>query len=345
MKRNYVQVLKSIIRSKRSEDRALVKAANEELLRLKEVAGQVHNNATLANMSVQYKNDAYIGLDLMPVVDVAKKSDDYFVYNKRDRLEGPDDLMTNRARPNEVSENRSTASYSLKDYALKNYVDNETLRNQDEPLDESVDLVEAINDVLALKREIRIASVLTTGANFAGNTAALAGVDQFDNASNVSIIAKLQEAVAALWTGAGPSDIIGYCSLDVWNAIARNAQIRGLFNYVQEGLATTEQVARYFGMSRIVVGAARRDTANDGQAASYSRIWGKVFGVLRVARNPSRRNASFGYTFRLTGDPSTDMWFDQGIGKSGGWYARVGFSEDYKIVAPDTGFLYTGAIA
>lgn len=73
--------------------------------------------------------------------------------------------------------------------------------------------------------------------------------------SNVTIIEKLQSAVASLWTGAGPSDVVGFCSLDVWNAIARNAKILGLFSSVKDGLAAPDQVARYFDMSRILVGA------------------------------------------------------------------------------------------
>lgn len=342
---HYAKNLKRILKSLDPKERDLVKRVNEDLLRSKSLAGTVHNNATLTNLSVQYANEDFIGEQLMPVVGVPHKSDDYYVYSKRDRLEGPDDRVGTRARPNEVTENRTTATYSCKDYALMNHLDNDTLRDQDAPLDEMVDLIEAINDIMALKRELRIASIMTTAANYDGNTAALAGADQFDNASNVTIIEKLQSAVASLWTGAGPSDVVGFCSLDVWNAIARNAKILALFSSVKDGLAAPDQVARYFGMSRILVGAARKDTANEGQTASYQRVWGKVFGVARVARSQTIRNASFGYTFRLKGDPTTDFWYDPAVGKSGGWYSRVGVSEDHKIVAADTGFLYTSAIA
>lgn len=343
---SYTKKLKALLRSTDPETKALVARVNAELLAMKAAGGAVvHNNTTLSQASIQYRNDDFIGLDLMPVVEANHKSDDYIIYSKRDRLAGPDDVMTKRARPNEINESRSTGTFLMRDYALMNYVDNETLRDQDAPLDEKVDLIEAINDVLALKREQRIASVLTTPGNFSGNTAVLSGTDQWDNAANTNIIQKIQDMAAATWTGAGPGDLVGYCSLDVWNVMARHPTLRGLFNYVTDGLATTDMVAKYLGLSKIVVGKARQDTANEGQAAAYSRIWGKVFGVIRVARSPSRRNASFGYTFRLNGDPVTDLWFDQAVGKSGGWYGRVGFSEDYKIVAPDTGYLYTAVIA
>ena len=343
---SYGKNIKRLLNSLDEKELAIVKRVNEEMLRAKSVSpGTLHNNATLSNLSVQYKNGDYIGEQLMPVVGVAHKSDDYWIYSKRDRLAGPDDKVGSRARPNELSENRSTATYSCKDYALMNHLDNDQLRDQDAPLDEMVDLIESVNDVMALKREQRIATVLTTAGNYGGNTAALSGTDQFDNASNVSILQKMQDAVAALWSGAGAGDLYGFCSLEVWNAIARNPNILGLFQFHKEGLATTKQVAGYFGLADILVGSARQDSANEGAAASYGRIWGKVFGVVRVARSASIRNASFGYTFRLKGDPKTDFWYDPAVGKSGGWYARVGLSEDHKVVASDTGFLYTAAIA
>lgn len=342
---NYSQNLKSVLRSIDPKDKEMVRRVNQQLIAMKAASGTTHNNQTLSNVSIQYKNADYIGLELMPVVNVAKKSDDYIVYSKRDRLAGPDDQMSKRSRPNEINESRTTQTFACKDYALMNYVDNETLREQDAPLDEKVDLIEAINDVLALKREQRIASILTTPGNYGGNTAVLSGTDQWDNASNTNILAKLQDGMAATWTGAGPGELVGFTSLDVWNVISRHPSVRGLFSYVKDGFATTDMLARYLGLSKIVVGAARQDIANEGQTASYSRIWGKFFGVIRVASSPSRRNASFGYTFRLQGDPKTDLWFDAAVGKTGGWYGRVGFSEDYKVVAPDTGFLYSAVIA
>src|SRR3990172_11783480 len=56
-------------------------------LRNKDIApGAVHQNATLANMSVQYANEMYIGEELLPTFQVAKDSDVYYTYGQRDPL-------------------------------------------------------------------------------------------------------------------------------------------------------------------------------------------------------------------------------------------------------------------
>ena len=330
---------------KNPKHKALIARANESLLAMKSAALVSHQNSTMSNISVQYTNGQFIGDSLMPVVEVNKKSDIYYKYDKRSRLSGPDDRMSGRSKPMEITDNRSTDNYSTRDYGLMNSVDNETLRNQDAPLDEMVDMMQAINEVIMLKREQRQAALLTTAGNYGANTAALAGVDQFDNASNVSIIQKMQVMTEALWSGPNATRKIAFCSLEVWNAIARNTNIRGLFNYVQAGLASRQQVANFFGWDDILVSDARQDTANEGQTAAYSRIWGKVFGLVRVAAAPTIRSAQFASTLRLKGDPITDQWWDPSLGKSGGYFGRVGLSEDYKIIASDTGFLYTAAIA
>lgn len=339
----YSARLKALLSSPDPKHKALVHRVNSELITLRDIApGTVHQNSTMSNVSIQYSNGNFIGDRLMPLLPVAKRSDIYYLYDKRSRANAPDDKVGSRARANEIADGRSTANYSVQDYALQNFVSNETLLNQDAPLNEMIDLVEAINDDLAMKRELRQAAILTTGANYSGNTAAAAAVWEVPTVGNP--ITDIQGAVAALWEGRGPGKKIGFCSLDVWNAISRHDKVRDLFKYNESGLAMPTQFAQYLGLDDILVSSLRYDTANDGQAASYSRVYGKVFGVVRVAEKASTRNASFGYTMRLAGDPVTTEWFDKSVGKTGGFYAKVGVSEDYKIVAADTGYLLSACI-
>ena len=106
-----------------------------------------------------------------------------------------------------------------------------------------------------------------------------------------------------------------------------------------------QQFAQFFGLDELVITAAREDTANIGQTASYARMaTGDVFGVFAVARNPSLRSLHFGSTFQMQGDPYTTQWIDPNPGKRGGIYAKVTVSEDYKIVSADAGYLITSIL-
>lgn len=303
----------------------------------------VHVDTLLAGISVMYKNDAYIGERLMPVVPVNKRSDKYATYNKRDRFNAPDDLISTRGKSNEVTEGRSTDSYAVLDYGLSNFLDLETVQNQDAPLNEMVDLVESIAEMLALKREKRILTIVSTSGNYGGNTGAITSTNWNDSTGG-TILSDILAADAALYSGSTPTRKLAFTSLTVWNTcIAVNPIIKGLFNYVREGIATTQQVAGYFGFDDILVSRAREETANEGQTASYARmLTTDIFGILQVAERPSLRSLHFGSTFRMVGDPFTTQWPDAAVGKRGGIYARIAVSETHKVVAGDAGYLITG---
>jgi hypothetical protein len=324
-----------------------VERANAEYARLKDIQpGTVHQNATMSNLSVQYANEEYIGEQLMPVLQVAKKSDIFYKYGQRDRLAYPDDALGARGESAEIQESRSTDTYACLTRGLMNGVDAETLENQDTPLNELLDMNESVSEARAFKTEQRIATALTaTGSYAAANTSAIAAGSRWDTASGGNPAKNIQDALAAIWSGRGPSEIVMWSSLDVFNVLSRHPQVLDLFKYSgTTGFATPNMIANFFGCSRYLVGKARNDTANSGQTVSYSRLWGSdFFGLTRVAKRASVRNASFGYVFQH-GTVESQQWFDQRLGKRGFYYARQAWSHDYKIIANDTAYLYRTVI-
>lgn len=344
----YVRNLKALIASPDPATRRLVEPVQRRLLESRLLTpGQVFSLPTLSNVSVQYKNEDYIGNMLMPRVSVSKTQAYYYKYGKADRLTPHDDEIGPRGTANEVTETRSKSALLLTDHALTNYLDNETMKQQDAPLNEMVDLVAAVNDGLALNKEIRIATVCTTAANFGSNTSTLSGNSQWDSSVGGDPVKNLQDATSAIWIGNGPGDLIAYTGVDAFNALSRHPAILDMIKYggTAPGLASADMIASIFGWSKLIVGKARRNIANEGLTASYSRIWGKDFGIVRVARTPGVRNVSFGYDFDLTGDPVTDLWFDPKYGKSGGYTSKVAFSEDLEVVAADAGYLFKAVVS
>lgn len=306
----------------------------------------VHSDKFMSNLSVQYVNDEYIGEQLMPVVPVVSRSDKFATYSKRNRTAMPTDVVSGKSQVNEISEARGSDNYSVTDYALQDWVEATTIEAQDSPFDELLDITDAVNEGLALLREIRIATVLTTAANFGSNTTTLAGADQWNSGAGGNPIKAIQDGVASCWQGKGPGDLIGYCSLDVWNTLSRHQQCADLFKYTMPGLTKMDKLAQELGLAKILVGAARQDTANVGQSsATYTRIWGNHFGIVRVARRPTLRNAAFGYTLRMQNDPTTMQWFDKSAGAKGAYFSKVAVSEQHKICAADTGYLIVNATA
>jgi hypothetical protein len=210
------------------------------------------------------------------------------------------------------------------------------------------DVNEAVNESLALKREQRLATILQTGANYGGNTSAVTSW----GAGLGDPVADVQFAQRALWQGMGTGKLKGFTSLDVFHALSRHPkmteQLKYTGNGMENGLVTPRMMAAMFGLDELLVGRARQETSNDGQTASYSRIWGNSFGIVRVADRPTRQNAAFGYTFRWnlgTTTPRTIVWTEPTEGTAGVHYVQTTFSEVEKVVAPTTSYLLTGVLA
>ena len=345
----YMRSLKDIFsgRDVDPELEADIREANAEILAVKDLTpGQVHVNEVLRTMSVMYANDEYIGTRLMPVIFTGGKlSGTYYTYNKRDRFAAPDDDMTARTDANEVSQGRSTATYSLTPRALKEFLDQLTIQNQDAPLNELMDLQENVLELLELKREQRLAAILGAAGSYGANTVALAAGDRWDTASGGDPGGVVDAAKAALWSGRGTGRTVAFCSLSVHNKLKRNPNILDQFKYAGEkpGFATRDMLREYFEVDEYLVGRARQDTANEGQTASYSRIWPDVLGIVRVAERASLRNAAFGYTVQ---DQPTqaDMWWELPKGTKGGYCERVSRCDQELVVAADTGYLITTPI-
>lgn len=326
---------------------AAVKAANDHILSMKLLTpSAVHNNGTLASLSIQYANEAFIGEQLMPIKTVSKLSDTYFLMGKRDRRNAPNLEIGAGGSVNQTNaESRSTATYSCQPYAAKDYIDELTLRNQDAPLDEMMDLVNAQNDILALNTEMKIATVMTTSSNFASsNTTTLSGASQWDSSTGGSPVKVIQDAIDACEVGPGASKLVGYCGVEVSRVLQRHPLFLDMFKYNENGLVPMKTIANWFGLSDILVGKARKETANLGQTAVSARVWGKHFGIARVATNPGPRTACFGLTFRC-GPRETTEWFDPAPGMAGGYWAKVGVADDHKVVANDCGYLVVDAVS
>lgn len=358
----YQRALHNLLAGTTAADRAKAKAANDAFIaglknpqftdkRLDEAAGalvkaltpaNVHVDQVLSNFAVKYTNDAFIGERLFPVVPVEKRSDKFAVFSKRDALSAPDDRIGFRSSPNEVEQNFSYDNYSLSDYGLKAYLDLEMIQNADNVLRDMLNTTEFISDQLALKREQRHVAIAENTANYAST---ITPTVKWNHSTGGDIIANIVAAKAALWPAPG-TRLVGFTTVEVWNAgVINNPTLKSLYSGVREGLVTQDIVAAYFGLDEILIAEGRQDTANEGQTASYGKLWtADNFGIARVARNPSTRTLQWGVTFREKGDPFTTQWTDPSVGKRGGIYDRVSVSEQTKIVSLDAAILITDVL-
>lgn len=349
MKKSYLEVKSAILdiaNSKDPRDQAIIQREVDAILNLKIAPGEVHSSTLLSNLSVAYSNEAFIGEQLMPAINVSKLSDEFAIYTKRDGFAAPDDALGDEADANSVSMSISSSTFSCKGYGLKEFLSQKAIDNADAIFKTMVDVTEHVNELTAFKREKRIMTILTTSANFGSNTSAIAAADRWNSSGGGNPIKDILTARASVWRGPGQTKLVGYCSQEVYNALKTNPAILDVLKHTRPGTPTRQIMAELFELDDLLVSESWEDTANSGQTASYSKILSaKSFGMVRVSTSPTQTKvASFGKTFRFQGKVNQDMWFDKTKGTTGGWYVRVSADEDHKITAADTGYLLTTVI-
>ena len=309
--------------------------------------GDVHVDRTLSNISVKYTNEMFIGMRLMPVVPVSRRSDKYYIYDREDAFRVDDDSLGPKGLPNEIDMKQSTDNYSVDSHGLADWVPQEEIDNADAPLQPLADATENLHDKLLLAQEVRIATLLQLAATYpSGNKVQLAGTDQWSDYTNSDPLGDLLAALEGTFVRANKIQM----GLDVWTILRAHPKVLDAVKAstrMQDtpgGFATPEEMITLLEIQELLIGRARRNTAKRGQTGSFSRIWGKHCSAHYVEPSPGIKKVSFGYTFSEN-QGTTFTAFDGKRGEKGATYVKDAWNEDLKIVASDLGYLIEDAVA
>ncbi len=94
----------------------------------------VHIDTAMTQISIAYKNAAYIAEQCFPVVTVQKVSDKYWVFPKDDWFRDDAAVRAPGTRARSVDYALTTGSYVCVEHALKKSVTDEERANSDAPL-------------------------------------------------------------------------------------------------------------------------------------------------------------------------------------------------------------------
>jgi len=317
---------------------------NADALQCKATPGSVHVTSAIQGMSVKYHNEAYVGELLCPVYEIGKQSGTYFVHGHRDSLAYPSDAVAPGGKVNELDSTITQTSITLQERSLKQFVNQETLDNQDEPLNELMDATGHVLDGLQHNREGRIETLIITGGNYAGNTAAIAAGDRWDTAAGGDPASDVDTARASCRPGGPGTKLVAAMDPTTFNVLKRHQAILDSFKYtsVPSPKRGREMLADYFDVEDVVVGKTLEDTANTGQVEATGFVWSTAFfALLCVApANAAKGIACFGRTFQDMSTRSDQIWLPQN-GPAGQTQCRSTRYDLVAAVAPLTSYLLT----
>jgi len=298
----------------------------------------VHKDQILTNISIMYRNAAYVGTEIMPIVPVKKKSDIYYIYDsKADRFRIPKTLRAPRSESRTVDWKVTTDGYVCDEHALNSLIDDIERDNADKPLNLETDTVEFLTDIVTLGLEMRIKDMIeaTLSANAPTN-----GVWSDYTTETIDPIADIEIAKAAIHAVIFREPNVLLLGKAVYDKLKYHPKIIELIKYSQKGVLTTDLMASIFGIEKVIVGKAGYNTAKEGKTAVLSYLWGKNAILAYVEPRPGIKKFSLGYTFQSQKFQTRRARIEL---KHSNWF-EVGDIETEKIVCAACGYRISPAI-
>lgn len=308
---------------------------------------QVHIDAALTNLSVGYRNPAFIADLLAPVVPVRKQSDKYFIYDsEREQFRQSDDKRAPGAEAAEVNFALSSDNYYCEDHALLAVIPDEERENADPVIQPNIDRTEFLRAKIDLNKEIELAAMLTSTSVITQNTT-LSGDTQWSDPDSDPVAAiEAQKATIMASVQVMPNTLV--LPYPVYSAVRTHAKVIERMGLSFAGAMTEQALAQVFDVENVLVARAFKNTAAAGQTPSMSYVWGKDALLAYVPTRPGLKQMALALTFAWSGAPGSvsghrvELWREE---RRKADALRVQRYYDQKLIAAGAAFLWKSAVA
>ena len=311
-------------------------------------ANDVHIDAILTNISVAYIQDqnAFVSNKVFPTIPVEKQSDKYFVYTKGDWFRDEAQLRAPATESAGSGYNLTTATYNTSVYAFHKDVDDQVRANADNPLNPDRDATSFITQRMLLRQEVSWASEFFTTSVWATDVTPTNLWNDYTSSDPIGDVETGKATILAS-TGFLPNTMVmGY---DVFRQLRNHPDIVDRVKYTSAENVTEDILARFFGVERLLVARAVKNSGLEGATVSMGSIVGKNAALYYVAPSAGVLSPTAGYQFAWRG-VSDGMGANIGITRFRMPELRADRIEaqmawDYKVIASDLGYFFSACVA
>jgi hypothetical protein len=333
------------------------------VLKQQPTQGDIHVNATLTNVAIAYMQsaDKFVADKVFPNIPVAKQSDLYRIYDRSFFYRMEMQLRAPGTKSNRIGYTTSTTPYYCPVFGVGHDIDDQQRGNADA----DVNLEKNGTNLLALqgllRREISFITNFFAASVWAFERQGVASgevpgtsVRQWNDPASTPIEdIRLAKRLMAENTGFEPNKLtLGrkvYDDLQDHPDIMARISGGASTNANNPAKVNKQTLAALFEVEEINVMNAVRNTAKEGQTASYSFIGGRHALLTHTPAGASTDIPSAGYTFGWTGylgaaANGTRMrrFRDEPIHSD---TLELEMAYDQKVTAPDLGFFFNGISA
>lgn len=290
-----------------------------------------------------YRNSEFIGHLLFPRVTIPNRSMRVLRFGKEAFR-----MMNTRRAPGadkkRVQYGYASDPISLVQDALEGIV---PVEHQEEAeavpgIDLGMGAINMVLDVIDLGHEYEAANLARTPGNYAAsNRLALTGTDRWSNDASdpQSDVDEAKEVIRRM-IGRYPNTLT--LGPSAFNALKRHPKVKEQFKYTGRESITTEMLANFFDVERVIVGKAVWLPEAAVETTPASDVWGDDAILSYVASSGNNFGApSYGYTYELRGYPQVEApYFNR---SNDSWIYPTKAERRTYLTGAEGGFLFQNA--
>jgi hypothetical protein len=196
----------------------------------------------------------------------------------------------------------STQGFEIETHGLSSILTPRDYKNKTQPFDVEKDEVMGLSTMLMLAKEKGLADTLTSTSIITQNTT-LSGTSQFSDFTNSDPVSVIKTAKKAVRDGCGMAPNAMIIPYDVAECLRFHPQLLDMlgYKYAKPGGLTDEDLAKAFRVAKVFIPDAKYNSANEGQTAVMTDVWGKDLVVAVVPDKAEKWQISLGYDIALEG--------------------------------------------
>jgi hypothetical protein len=249
----------------------------------------------LTNVSVQYRNPAFIADLIFPEVPVDAQTGKYFKFGK-DNLRPQDDSKRPGGMANEADFTLSQEDYNAEGHSLRFFIPDPWRKSPTGGVDLDVDTTIQLTDRLQLNQDINLFKTVSGGG--VPLVDVNAGGALWDDPDVDPITRIDQEKQALAKKGKMPNALV--LSRPVFTGVRNNRNVKARITGapgLEASKISAQQLASVLEIDTLIVADVVKNQSAEGQADDLDFVWGKTALLFYRPTTPAVRTVSLGYHF------------------------------------------------
>lgn len=304
------------------------------------MAETIKTNILLTNFATRYKAQMDVADFIAPPFGVKRSSDKYAVYDKSSQRIY-DNKISGRQKPQEISADVSTATYSCEEYALGRFVSDRAARNADKPINLKMDAVRNVKEAQMIAREKRVVDIAGNSSVVTQTTAP----GDWNTAATGTPVADILTAIKTIWTNGQVVANAIVIPMSVAIEAIKTDEWKDYFKYTSATVGTQFDLVsglRNLKLEPMVAGMFGGNTQQGGASDPGSEeMWGENVVVFHRQPTPTLETRTFMYS------PFTEKNVVREIRKEEERGVKINIYEDIDelLVDATAAYLFTNTLA